>query len=183
MSHGIRVLFILIVVLAISEIGKIFIKKTIKALIRKSYKTKGVKDDRKQKRKQTTLINVFVSFFRALVWVMAILTILPEFGINIGPLLAGIGVAGLALGLGARSLIQDCLTGFLIIFEDHYRVGEEIEIVGIKGKVLDVNLRRTILQDQEENIHYISNSQVKKASNFSRIHKERTKREEHKGRF
>lgn len=96
------------------------------------------------------------------------MTILLEIGINIGPLLVGLGVVGLALGIGARSLIQDYLSGFFIIFEDQYRVGEEVEIAGIKGKVLDINLRRTLVQNKEKVVYYISNGQLKTVSNFSR---------------
>jgi len=102
------------------------------------------------------------------VWLIAILTILPEFGINIGPLLGGAGIVGLAIGMGSRSLIQDYLSGLFILFEDQYRVGEEIEIAGIKGRVKNLNLRRTVLENPKGTIFYIPNGQIRKVSNFSR---------------
>ena len=97
-----------------------------------------------------------------------ILTIFPEIGVNPTPLLAGAGLVGLAIGMGSRNLIQDYLAGLFILLEDQYRVGEEVEILGKKGKVIDLNLRRTIIRDTEGIIHSIPNGQIKVVSNFSR---------------
>ena len=168
LPQGIKILLILIAGLVIVKIGRVVIKKIIRQLVEKTYKIKDIKIDKEQEKKEATLSRVFISFFKGLVWIIVILTILPEIGINIGPLLVGLGVAGLALGMGARNLIQDYLSGFFIIFEDQYRVGEEVEIAGTKGRVLDINLRRTLVQNKEKVVYYISNGQVKTVSNFSR---------------
>lgn len=168
LGRGIKILLILIGAQLISRIGQRFIKKGVATLVEKSYKMKGIKDGKARERREATLAQVFISFFRFLVWIMAILTILPELGVNIGPLLAGIGVAGLALGMGTKNLIQDYIAGLFIIFEDQYRVGEEIEVAGKKGVVLDINLRRTVIKDAEGLIHFIPNGQIKVTSNFSR---------------
>lgn len=117
-AQGIKILLILMIGLVIFRIGKVIIEKAIRELIKKTYKIKGIKTDEKQAKKEVTLSGVLISFFKSLVLVIVILTILPELGINITSLLVGLGVAGLALGMGARSLIQDYLSGFFIIFED-----------------------------------------------------------------
>ncbi len=126
------------------------------------------KNEKVSEEKIKTIFKVFNSTFKAIVWTIAILTVLPELGINIGPLLAGAGIAGLAIGMGARSLIQDYISGTFILFEDQYRVGEEVAIGGVKGVVQDINLRRTVIKDGEDALHIFSNGQINRVSNLSR---------------
>lgn len=166
-SHGVRIIIILVVGFVVSKIAKIFILKFLRKFIIKSLKFANG-DKEVDEERERTIARVAVSVVQLAIWIVVILTILPEFGVNIGPLLAGLGVAGLALSFGARSLIQDYLAGIFILLEDHYRVGEKVELLSTKGKIKDFNLRRTVIQDTEGNLHYIPNSQIKKASNFSR---------------
>jgi small-conductance mechanosensitive channel len=165
-SRGIKVVAILVVAWIVVRIGKIVISRVINTIIKKSERI--VKDGKIQQQRVRTLTKVFKSTFSAIIWVIAVLTVLPELGVNIAPLLAGAGLAGLAIGMGARNLIQDYLSGLFILLEDQYRVGEKIDIGGIKGEVVDLNLRRTVIKDTESTLHYIPNGQVKTASNFSR---------------
>ncbi len=158
---GIKVVVILIFGLLIIRIANFLISKAIKTVIEKS-------EGKIQKERIKTLTKVFTSTLRIIIWVIVILMILPEFGISPTPFLAGAGLAGLAIGMGAKNLIQDYLAGLFILLEDQYRVGEEVEIGGKQGKVIDLNLRRTIVKDQNGNIHYIPNGQIKTASNLSR---------------
>jgi len=166
-SHGIKVLAILIVALIATRFVKIFISGFLKNLAKNGIKLGKVESKFEEKRLET-LEKVSFTLLKIIIWLIALITILPELGIEITPLLAGLGVGGLALGFGARSLIQDYLSGVFILLEDQYRVGEEIEIAGTKGKVKDFNLRITTIIDTENTLHYIPNSQIKKASNFSR---------------
>ncbi len=87
---------------------------------------------------------------------------------NPTPLLAGAGLIGLAIGMGSKNLVQDYLAGLFILLEDQYRVGEEVDISGKKGEVVDLTLRRTVIKDAEGIIHYIPNGQIKSSSNLSR---------------
>ncbi|PJA84423.1 MAG: small-conductance mechanosensitive channel [Candidatus Nealsonbacteria bacterium CG_4_9_14_3_um_filter_35_11] len=161
-----KILVILVAALVIAKIGKGFITKIVKTFIQKGIK----KETKISKERMATLTGVFNSFFNWIVWIIAILTILPELGINIAPLLASIGVAGLALGIGARSLIQDYLSGICILLEDQYRIGEKIEIEGKIGEVKDLNLRRTLLLDpKEKKLYFIPNGIIKTVANFSRL--------------
>lgn len=167
LSHGIKIGVILIIAFIITRFVKVFISKFLKNLNNKALKFGKIESKLEEKRLKT-LEKISFTFLKTIIWLIALVTILPELGIEITPLLAGLGVGGLALGFGARSLIQDYLSGLFILLEDQYRVGEEVEIAGTKGKVKDFNLRVTTIIDTENTLHYIPNSQIKKASNFSR---------------
>ncbi len=161
LAHGIKILVILIAAQIVSRFGKIFIKRLIRKVVHG-------KDEVAEKKREDTLNSIFVSTFKFTVWIIAITTVVPEFGINIGPILAGAGLIGLAVGMGARSLIQDYISGVFIVLEDQYRVGDTVIIAKIEGKVKEVTLRRTILQDNEGLIHSIPNGQVKTSANKNR---------------
>ena len=167
LSPGIKIGVILIMAFIITRFIKVFISKFLQNLNNKALKFGKIEPKFEEKRLKT-LEKVSFTFLKTIIWLVAFITILPELGIEIAPLLAGLGVGGLALGFGARSLIQDYLSGLFILLEDQYRTGEEVEIAGTKGKVKDFNLRITTIIDIENTLHYIPNSQIKKASNFSR---------------
>ncbi len=165
-SHGIKIIVILFIAWLATRISKVFISRLIKTLTEKSEIIGG--DSKIQEQRGKTLSKVFVSTLKIAIWIIAILTILPEFGVNPTPLLAGAGLIGLAIGMGSRNLVQDYLAGLFILLEDQYHIGEEINIGGKQGKVIDLNLRKTVVKDKEGIIHYIPNGQIKSASNFSR---------------
>ncbi len=96
-------------------------------------------------------------------------TALSEFGVNIGPLLAGAGIVGLAIGFGAQSLVRDAINGVFILLENQYGIGDVVAIAGREGMVEDVNLRRTVIRDLDGAVHYVPNSQVGVASNLTRL--------------
>lgn len=165
-SHGIKVVIILFIAWITTRISKVFVSRLIKTLIEKS-EIIGM-NGKIQEQRGKTLSNVFCSTLKIVIWIIAILTILPEFGINPTPLLAGAGLIGLAIGLGSKNLVQDYLAGLFILLEDQYRVGEEIDIIGKKGKVIDLTLRKTVIEDAEGIVHYVPNGQIKSSSNLSR---------------
>ena len=100
--------------------------------------------------------------------VVASLTILSELGINIGPLLASVGVASLALGLGAQSLVKDTISGFFIIVEGQYQVGDAVEIGGVAGSVEDLTLRVTQIRDGQGYLHFVPNGEIRVVTNRTR---------------
>lgn len=115
-----------------------------------------------------TLSQVIVQLVSAIIWVVALVMILSVLGVNIAPLIAGIGVAGLTLGFAAQNIVRDYLHGFFIIMEDWYRVGEVAVISGTGGLVENITLRRTILRDLNGTLHIFPNSRVEQASNMTR---------------
>ena len=88
------------------------------------------------------------------------LMILSEWGINIGPLLAGAGILGLAVGFGTQTLVKDIVTGLFILFENQFNVGDKIKIAGVEGKVIAINLRTTVLKEKGGIFHIIPNSKI-----------------------
>lgn len=96
------------------------------------------------------------------------LMILGELGIQLGPLLATAGIGALAIGFGAQSLVKDVISGFFIIFENQYRIGDVIEVAGVSGLVESVSLRKTVLRDLQGRVHTIPNGEIKVVSNLSK---------------
>jgi small conductance mechanosensitive channel len=103
-----------------------------------------------------------------IVWTAAILTAALEIGINITPIAILAGLAALAVGLGAQNLVRDIVTGFYIIMEDQYVVGDTIEVGDVMGRVESLTLRRTVIRDSRGALVTISNGDVRIVSNLSR---------------
>ncbi|MDP9114194.1 MAG: mechanosensitive ion channel family protein [Acidobacteriota bacterium] len=102
------------------------------------------------------------------IWMVALVMALNELTFNIQPLLAGIGVAGLALGLGAQTLIKDWLGGLLVLLEDQIRIGDAVTINGISGVVEEINLRTTVLRSENGAVNIIANGLINTLSNMTR---------------
>lgn len=88
--------------------------------------------------------------------------------INIEPLLASAGIAGLAIGFGAQTMVKDVINGFFILVENQYDIGDTIKIGGVTGAVEDITLRRTILRDGDGTLHIVPNSSIQIVSNMTR---------------
>lgn len=153
-SHGIKIFAILI----IASFGDRFLKTIIEKAIKGSIKNR-ISQEEKRKRIET-LVSVFEGTLKFIVWTMALLMILPEFGVNITALLAGVGVAGLAVGMAAREIVSDFLSGLFILFENQYRIGDNIKVAGLEGQVKEITLRRTLIKDKEGMFHSIPNSKI-----------------------
>jgi small-conductance mechanosensitive channel len=102
------------------------------------------------------------------VWVIAILMALPEFGVNVLPAVVIIGLTTLALGLGARNLFRDLVAGFQIVFEDQYSVGDMIQTLHTSGKVENLTLRRTVVRDTRGALVTLANGDLRAVGNLSR---------------
>ncbi len=102
------------------------------------------------------------------VTVVATLMVLHEFGINIMPVLTGAGIAGLAVGFGAQTLVRDIISGFFLIFEDQIRVGDVANINGTGGLVEAITLRTIVLRDVSGTVHIFPNGSVQQMSNLTK---------------
>ena len=160
----IQAFIILLIAFIIVMIARRVIPKMIGARIPKM---REEKPDQLAVRSQT-LSRIVVQVVSVLIWILAVVMILSQLGIEIAPLLAGIGVAALALGFAAQNIIRDYLHGFFIIMEDWYRVGEVAVIQGTGGLVENITLRRTVLRDLNGTLHIFPNSRVEQASNMTR---------------
>jgi small conductance mechanosensitive channel len=96
----------------------------------------------------------------SIIYSIAVVTILSELGVNILPIITGAGILGLAVAFGAQTLVKDVVTGFFIIFEGQFNVGDRVTIAGVEGVVQELNLRTTIVKTGEGNKVIISNSQI-----------------------
>ncbi len=114
-----------------------------------------------------TLSRVLRYALTVTVTIVAALLILGEFGISIAPLLGAAGIAGLAIGFGAQSLVKDYFTGFFLLLENQIRIGDVVEAGGKVGAVEELNLRYLQLRDYSGNVHYVPNSQITVVTNMS----------------
>ena len=119
-------------------------------------------------RRVTTLGQLLVRIAAALIVLVATLMVLGLFSVDIGPAIAALGIAGLAIGFGAQALIKDWLSGVFIVAENQYNAGEHVRVAGVEGVVEDFSLRRTMLRDADGSVHHVPNGQIIVATNLSR---------------
>ncbi|MDQ6421895.1 mechanosensitive ion channel family protein [Paenibacillus sp. LHD-117] len=118
-------------------------------------------------RRMTTVGKLLKNVSSYIIYFIIFMLLLSEIGINLGPLLAGAGVVGIAIGFGAQSLVKDILTGFFIILEDQFAVGDVIQTGTFKGTVEVIGLRTTKIQSWTGEIHIVPNGMINEVTNFS----------------
>lgn len=163
-NGAIRVAVILLAVFVLLKISRRVIVRVITTRIPKIRE----EEPGQLATRSETLARTIVQAVTVIVWIIAGVMILGEIGVNIGPIVAALGLASLALGFAAQGIIRDYLNGLYIVMEDWYRVGEVITVAGIGGIVEDFTLRRTVLRDLDGTLHSIPNSKVEMASNLTR---------------
>lgn len=119
-------------------------------------------------KRRRTLANTVRYSINALIYIVALITILHETGVDIAPLLAGAGVVGIVIGLGAQNLMRDSLAGLFVLIEHQYDVGDWVNIAGVGGKVEKVTLRMTQLRDVDGNVHFVPNGQAAVVTNMTK---------------
>lgn len=147
-------------------IGKLLRRLYLYALA--AVERRGEPGDREMEKRAATIVAVLQLFLGSIIWLIAIVMALTELGFKIEPLLASLGVAGLALGLGAQTLIKDWLGGLFLLLEDQIRIGDLVTINGFTGTVSEINLRTTVLRAENGAVHIIANGSVTVLSNFTR---------------
>jgi small-conductance mechanosensitive channel len=115
-----------------------------------------------------TIGDLIVRVGGAVIAVIAVLMVLGELGINIGPAIAGLGLVGIAAGLGAQTVVRDWLAGIFVVLENQYSYGDLVRIAGVEGTVEDFSLRRTLLRDADGSLHTVPNGQIQVATRLSR---------------
>jgi small-conductance mechanosensitive channel len=164
-SSGIRVIVIVAIAVAVYLICRPIIRSIIKRMV--SHRMAG-EDETEIQQRTDTLSSVLVKIVGILVLIIAVITILPEFGVNITSLIAAIGIGGLAIAFAAQNLIRDFISGFFILLEDQYGIGDVVSIAGIAGVVEDITLRRTVLRDLDANVHSVPNGKVELSTNMTK---------------
>jgi len=156
-----RLLGILVIALVLNRVLRAVSKLIIKP---------GGQTRQSQLREQQTrtLAGIVYSAGSKIVWGVAILTALNEFKINILPAVTFAGLASLALGFGAQTVVRDVIAGFYIVLEDQYVVGDTVQISDYAGRVEHLTLRRTVLRDARGALVTIANGEIRTVSNLSR---------------
>lgn len=159
-----RILVIIVLAMVVSRLGGGLIRRAVRGL---RLRVGTAADTARAEDRVRTVGAALAGAFRAAVWVIAVLTIMGELGIQLGPFVAGATVIGAALGFGAQSLVRDFLSGFLILVEDQYGVGDLITVNDTTGTVESLNFRTTRLRAVDGIVWYIPNGEIRKVGNSS----------------
>ena len=143
-------------------LAKVLLRKIVKKIIQ----VVDCGDKRAQRAK--TLGSIITTSGNIIIYIIIILMILTMFGVNIGPILAGAGILGLAVGFGSQTLVKDFVSGLFILLENQYAVGEKVKIGSNTGEVIKMSIRSTVLRDQEGNVIFLSNNKINEVVNYSR---------------
>lgn len=156
---SIKILLILVVSWIVVVIGKRIIANIFKLRMKAPLQH--------SERRQKTILRLLQSVLSYIVYFSAIIGVLSSLNINVAGLLAGAGIAGLAIGFGAQSLVKDIISGFFIIFEDQFGVGDYIKLNAAEGSVMEIGLRTTKIQGETGEIHIIPNGSIGNVVNYS----------------
>lgn len=152
----------------VTSVLVLFIALFVLKVIKLSLSRIGAKPSVNQKRLKT-ISKLIGSLSKYGIWLITILVILSIWGVNVGPALAGLGIAGLVIGLGAQKFINDLINGLFIIFEQHYDVGDIIDTNGFKGEVMDIGLKTTKLKNWKGEVKILANGDITDVLNCSRF--------------
>ena len=161
-SNVIHLMVILAAALILNHLLHLLTKLIVKPA---STQTRAAQAREQQTR---TLAGVINSAGSKVVWAVALLTAAQEFGINVTPVAALAGLASLAVGFGAQNLVRDIISGFYIILEDQYVVGDTIQVGETIGRVEHLTLRRTVVRDPRGALVTLSNGDIRTVGNLSR---------------
>ena len=121
----------------------------------------------RQRERARTAATVLRSSAKAVIGLVAGAMVLGEMGVNLGPLVASAGVLGFAVGLGSQSIVRDVFSGIIMLIEDQYGVGDDVEVLDVKGRVESVGLRITTIRDRQGTLWYLRNGEILKVGNKS----------------
>ncbi|MEX2416676.1 MAG: mechanosensitive ion channel family protein [Paenibacillaceae bacterium] len=151
----------IVLIITIAKIASKLLNKTIRRIAEEKDRLKF------NPRRTTTIMRLMGNIANYAISFIMVMMILAVFKVPFGPMLAGAGVVGLAIGFGAQSLVKDIITGFFIIFEDQFAVGDVIQTGSFKGTVEEIGLRVTRIKNWTGEIHIIPNGSIVEVTNFS----------------
>ena len=152
----------IVIIFLVAFVVRFLLVRANNRLVRQAFGSNQRRDQR-----SSTISSVLNTVTSVIIWGTAILMSLTVVGVNIAPLLASAGIAGVALGFGAQTLVKDYISGIFLIVEDQYGIGDEVEIGTVRGKVEAVALRTTRVRDEAGVLWYIRNGEILNVANFS----------------
>jgi small conductance mechanosensitive channel len=165
-TSGLRVVLVIVLLVIGLKVTRAFVHRAVLLAVRPTGKD-ALRDLMVAKR-QTTLTSLFDAVVTITLVTLAVMLIFQEIGYSIGPILASAGIAGVALGFGAQSLVKDLLSGTFIILEQQFSVGDVISAATLSGAVEEINLRTVVLRDADGSVHIIPNGQIDKVTVLTR---------------
>lgn len=162
-DHGLRILLILGAALVALWLGHLLEQRLILLIAIRS--SRGNREERENRAK--TLVSVLHNALRTVTVGAATVMVLDECGVPVGPILGGAAVLGLAVAFGAQSLIKDYFTGFMVLMEQQYMIGDVVKIGDVTGQVERISLRMTVLRDLEGRVHFIPHGQIATVTNLT----------------
>jgi small-conductance mechanosensitive channel len=162
LSHGLRIVFIIIGYFVIIYFVKFLTKRFVRLVEDEDRSTRSERE-----RRADTVSGIINTTTKIFLGIIVAFMILKEFNVNITPLLTGAGIAGIAIGFGAQSLIKDFLHGFFILVEDQFRVGDVVKIGDHAGLVERITMRVTKLRSLDGNVHVIPNGEITSLENMT----------------
>jgi len=165
-SHGVLLLVILVAAALVHWIARLAVRR-----VQRRFETAEGLTAELDLQRANTLTHALSYLTRVVIWTLAALLLLGQVGVNLGPLIAGAGIAGVALGFGAQSLVKDFLSGFFILLENQYGVGDVITVntdEQLTGKVERIDLRVTQVRGYDGTLHFIPNGTISVVGNRTR---------------
>jgi small conductance mechanosensitive channel len=151
LTAGLRIILIVFFAFLLNLVSNFLINKITERIIKKTNKKKTLK----------TLKNVFSGTAKFIILLISLLMILSEIRMKKTPHLASVGVLGLAVSMGAKEIVADFLAGIFILIDDLYSIGDKVTILGFKGEVKDIDLRKTTIKGLDGQIYIIPNGKIK----------------------
>lgn len=161
MTTGIKIFLVIIITLIVMKVVRVVSSRLSVLFLKK-------KEDEESKKRAHTLSSVIRNLLNVVVWVIALMTILGQLGIEIGPLLAAAGIVGIAIGFAGQSIVKDVINGFFILLWDQIRVGDVVQTAGKGGLVENINLKMTVLRDLSGDVHFIPNGNIDVVTNMTK---------------
>lgn len=158
-----RIATVVVFALIIQFLAKRAIIRSINKLIAKT--DRGTANRAAERAR--TIGALLKSTINALIFIVAGAMILDQLGLNLGPLLTSAGVVGVAVGLGAQTIVRDILSGLSMLIEDQYGVGDRVQLLEINGVVENVGMRITTIRDDKGVLWYLRNGEILKVGNHS----------------
>jgi small conductance mechanosensitive channel len=160
-----RVLLVLVLFWVASFLAKVALSRLKQRLVAHAADSKEAAESAKR---AETLVGLLRQGILILLWVLALLMVLRQVGVEVGPILASAGVLGLAVGFGAQNLVRDVISGFFLILEDQVRVGDVAIVNGTGGLVEKINFRTLVLRDLSGTVHVFPNGAVTTLANMTK---------------